>query len=305
MSPSASLPVPATRFPRVALIGRQDTPAIAEPLLRLASFLAALGHELVIEAETARLTGLGSFPAAPPEALGTRADVAVVVGGDGTMLSIARRLAPLEVPLIGINQGRLGFLTDIPIARMEETLAAMLAGRYVEERRTLLATEVIRADGSREAGYALNDVVLHRGGGGTMIDCAVEIDGRFVYAMRADGIIVATPTGSTAYALSAGGPILDPQVPAFALVPVEPHALTHRSIAVADTATIALTLERGRDAALHCDAQAHFALAEGERVTVRRAPYSARFLHPEGHDYFAMLREKLHWSETPERLRAR
>jgi NAD+ kinase len=305
MSPSAPLPVPATRFPRVALIGRQGSPAIAEPLLRLASFLAALGHDVVIEAETARLTGLAGFPAAPPEALGARVDVAIVVGGDGTMLSIARRLAPLDVPLIGINQGRLGFLTDIPITRMEETLGAMLSGHYVEERRTLLATEVIRADGSREAGYALNDVVLNRGGGGTMIDCAVEIDGRFVYAMRADGIIVTTPTGSTAYALSAGGPILDPQVPAFALVPVAPHALTHRPIAVADTATIALTLERGRDAALHCDGQAHFALAEGERVTVRRAPYSARFLHPEGHDYFAMLREKLHWSETPERLRGK
>jgi NAD+ kinase len=188
---------------------------------------------------------------------------------------------------------------------MEVTLAAMLAGRYVEERRTLLAAGVVRADGTREAAFALNDVVLNRGGGGTMIECAVEIDGRFVYAMRADGIIVATPTGSTAYALSAGGPILDPHVPAFALVPVAPHALTYRPIAVADTATIALTLERGRDAALHCDGQAHFALAEGERVTVRRAPHAARFLHPEGHDHFAMLREKLHWSETPEQLRGK
>jgi NAD+ kinase len=147
--------------------------------------------------------------------------------------------------------------------------------------------------------------VLNRGGGGTMIDCAVEINGRFVYAMRADGIIVATPTGSTAYALSAGGPILDPTIAAFALVPVAPHALTHRPVAIADTATITLTLERGPDAALHCDAQAHFGLVEGERVTVRRAQHAARFLHPEDHDYFAMLREKLHWSETPERLRGR
>jgi NAD+ kinase len=209
------------------------------------------------------------------------------------------------VPLIGVNQGRLGFLTDIPITRTEETLHAMLAGRYVEERRTLLAAEVARADGTHETAFALNDVVLNRGGGGTMIDCAVEIDGRFVYAMRADGIIVATPTGSTAYALSAGGPILDPTIAAFALVPVAPHALTHRPIAIADTATIALTLERGPGAALHCDGQAHFALVEGERVTVRRAPHAARFLHPEDHDYFAMLREKLHWSETPERLRGK
>ena len=137
-----------------------------------------------------------------------------------------------------------------------------------------------------------------------MIDCAVEIDGRFVYAMRADGIIVATPTGSTAYALSAGGPILDPKVPAFALVPVAPHALTHRPIAIADTATIALTLERGprRRAPLR-RAGAFRARRRRARRRRRRAHHSARFLHPEGHDYFAMLREKLHWSETPERLR--
>ena len=296
---------PAALFRRVALIGRHVSPGIAEPLSRLASFLAAHGYEVVIEAETARSTSIADFPMAAAEALATHADVAVVVGGDGTMLSIARRLAPFDVPLIGVNQGRLGFLTDIPIARMESTLEAMLAGRYVEERRTLLAAEVLRTDGTREAAFALNDVVLNRGGGGTMIDCAVEIDGRFVYAMRADGIIVATPTGSTAYALSAGGPILDPKVPAFALVPVAPHALTHRPVAIADTAMIALTLERGPGAALHCDGQAHFALLEGERVTVRRAQHAARFLHPEDHDYFAMLREKLHWSETPERLRGK
>ncbi len=303
MVSTASPPAPATRFRRVALVGRHVSPGIAEPLSRLAAFLVARGHEVIVEADTARWTGIAGYASAPPEALGARADVAIVIGGDGTMLSIARHLAPLDVPLIGINQGRLGFLTDIPFATMEDNLDAMLSGRYVEEHRTLLAAEVVRADGTRDAAYALNDVVLNRGGGGTMIDCAVEIDGRFVYAMRADGVIVTTPTGSTAYALSAGGPILDPQVPAFALVPVAPHALTHRPIAFADTATIALTLERGRDAALHCDGQAHFALSEGERVTVRRAPHRARFLHPEGHDYFAMLREKLHWSETPERLR--
>jgi len=290
---------------RVALIGRRAGADLTEPLSRLAAFLEASGHEVVIEEETARATPLPGYRAAAPEALAANADVAIVVGGDGTMLGIARRLAPLNVPVIGINQGRLGFLTDIPIARMEPTVAAMLGGRYVEERRTLLTAEVVRADGTRESAVALNDVVLNRGGGGTMIECAVEIDGRFVYVMRADGVIVATPTGSTAYALSAGGPILDPHIPAFALVPVAPHALTHRPIAIADTATIAISLERGKDAALHCDAQAHFALAEGERVTVRRAPYEARFLHPEGHDHFAVLREKLHWSETPERLRGK
>jgi NAD+ kinase len=305
MISTAAPRAPAPVFRRAALVGRYVSPGIAEPLSRLASFLASRGVEVVIEAETARSTGIATYALAAAEELAAAADVAIVVGGDGTMLSIARRLAPFDVPLIGVNQGRLGFLTDIPITRLEKTLEPMLAGRYVEERRTLLSAEVVRSDGSRETALALNDVVLNRGGGGTMIDCAVEIDGRFVYAMRADGIIVATPTGSTAYALSAGGPILDPTVAAFALVPVAPHALTHRPVAIADTATITLTLERGPDAALHCDAQAHFGLLEGERVTVRRAQHAARFLHPEDHDYFAMLREKLHWSETPERLRGR
>ena len=299
-------PPPASTavFRRAALVGRHVSPGIAEPLSRLAAFLASRGLEVAIEAETARSTGISAYHVVAADALATAADVAIVVGGDGTMLSIARRLAPFDVPLIGVNQGRLGFLTDIPLARMEATLGAMLDGRYVEERRTLIATTVERASGVREHAPALNDVVVNRGSLGTMIECAVEIDGRFVYAMRADGIIVATPTGSTAYALSAGGPILAPEVPAFAIVPVAPHALTHRPIAVPDSAAIAIAVNRGRDASVHCDGQAHFELAEGDRVALRRADHSARFLHPEGHDYFAMLREKLHWSETPERIRA-
>ena len=147
-------------------------------------------------------------------------------------------------------------------------------------------------------------MVVNRGSLGSMIECAVDIDGRFAYAMRADGIIVATPTGSTAYALSAGGPILAPQLASFLLVPVAPHALTHRPIAISDDCAIAITVMRGRDAGVHCDGQGHFALAEGDRVMVRRAAFRARFLYPEGHDYFAMLREKLHWSATPERIPA-
>jgi NAD+ kinase len=208
-----------------------------------------------------------------------------VVGGDGTMLSFARQLAPFDVPLIGINQGRLGFLTDIPLPQMTDTLAPMLDGRFVEQRRTLLTMTLARRDGGREETLALNDVVVNRGSLGTMIDCAVSIDDRFAYAMRADGIIVATPTGSTAYALSAGGPILAPQLPSIVLVPVAPHAVM-----------------QGRDAGVHCDGQGHFSLAEGDRVTVARAPFHARFLYPEGHDYFKTLREKLHWSATPERI---
>lgn len=269
----------------------------------LASFLTARGVAVVLEEGTARYVSLPGCSILPSSELGAAIDLAIVLGGDGTMLAVARRLAPFDVPLIGINQGRLGFLTDIPLARMEVTLEAMLAGRYVEEQRTLLNASIARSDGADDHALALNDVVVNRGSLGSMIECAVEIDGRFVYAMRADGIIVATPTGSTAYALSAGGPILDPQLASFLLVPVAPHALTHRPIAVSDRARIALTVIQGLDAGVHCDGQAHFALAEGDRVLLQRADHAARFLHPEGHDYFALLREKLHWSETPERLR--
>ena len=293
------------RFRRIALIGRPGGPGVAAPLAGLAAFLKARGHVVSLDAETAAVATLDGVAAWPDDALPREADLAIVLGGDGTMLAVARRLAPHDVPLIGVNLGRLGFLTDIPLARMEPTLGAMLDGRYTEERRTLLAITVTRADGTRAQAPALNEVVVNRGGLGTMIECAVEIDGRFVYAMRADGVIVATPTGSTAYALSTGGPIIAPEVPAFALVPIAPHALTHRPIAVPDHSTIAITVSHGHDAAVHCDGQAHFELAEGDRVTATRAPHTARFLHPESHDYFAMLRQKLHWSETPERLGAR
>jgi len=292
----------ALAFPRVAVIGRYASPGLAVPLSRLANYLRGTGRAVVLEGETARYAPLPGFPTASEKALGQAVDLAIVLGGDGTMLSIARRLAPSGVPVIGINQGRLGFLTDIPLARMEATLDAMLGGRYVEERRTVLAAAVVRTDGTRDEAVALNEVVINRGSLGSMIECAVEIDGRFVYTMRADGIIVATPTGSTAYALSAGGPILDPQLASFLLVPVAPHALTHRPIAISDSAHIAITVVKARDAGCNCDGQAYFALAEGDRVMLSRATHAARLLHPDGHDYFAMLREKLHWSETPERL---
>jgi NAD+ kinase len=299
------MPAPAAaRFRRVALVGRYGSPGIAEPLARLAAFLSARGHAVVLEADTARYTPLEGYPTAPAETLGRESDVAVVVGGDGTMLSIARQLAPFDVPLIGVNQGRLGFLTDIPLVTMEDALDAMLAGRHVEERRTLLEATVHRAgDGGEQRVLALNDVVVNRGTSGGMVDIAVDIDGRFVYAMRSDGLIVATPTGSTAYALSAQGPIVDPQVPALLLVPVAPHALTNRPVVIGENAKIVITLLRGADAWAHCDGQAHVQLGEGDRVAVRRAPHAVRILHPEGYDHFAMLREKLHWSETPERLR--
>jgi NAD+ kinase len=297
-------PPSADRYRRVALVGRYASPGIAGPLSRLAAFVAARGHAVVLDAETVRSAPLAGYPTAEPGTLGDAADVVIVIGGDGTMLAVARQLARFDVPLIGVNQGRLGFLTDIPLANMEDVLGPILAGQHVEEHRTLLEAVVHRVgDGPVETALALNEVVVNRGTSGGMIDTAVEIDGRFVYAMRADGLIVATPTGSTAYALSAQGPIVDPQVPALLLVPVAPHALTNRPIAIGDSATIRVTLLRGSDAWAHCDGHAHFRLAEGDGVEIRRSEHSVRLLHPEGYDHFAMLREKLHWSETPEKVR--
>ena len=290
-------------FPTIALIGRYASPGIAEPLERLAAFLAARGHRVVLDSETAQCTPLPGYPTAPIGELGLQATLAIVIGGDGTMLSVARQLASYGIPLIGINQGRLGFLTDIAVSEMESTLGAMLGGAYTEETRPLLDAILTRAAGNGERALAFNDVVVNRGALGGMIDCAVTIDGRFVYAMRGDGLIVATPTGSTAYALSAQGPIVDPLVAAILLVPVAPHALTNRPIAVRDSVVIEITLLRGKDASLHCDGQANFPLAEGDRVVVHRAEHRVRLLHPKDHDHFAMLRRKLHWSETPERLR--
>jgi NAD+ kinase len=296
---------PAQPFSTIALVGRYASTGIAEPLERLAAFLTGRGHRVLLDAETAQLTPLPGYPAAPLAQLGREAKLAIVVGGDGTMLSIARRLAGFDVPLIGINQGRLGFLTDIALADMESALAAMLSGAYVEESRTLLRAQVARRTdaGGEQSALALNDVVVNRGAQGGMIDCAVTIDGRFVYAMRADGLIVATPTGSTAYALSAQGPIVEPGVAAILLVPVAPHALTNRPIAVRDSVVVEIELLGGKDASLRCDGQANFPLVEGDSVIVRLAEHRVRLLHPKDHDHFAMLRRKLHWSETPEKLR--
>src|SRR5215468_4365156 len=290
-------------FATIAVVGRQASPGISEPIERLARFLAARGHRVLIDADTAAFAPLPGYSAARTDELGREAKLGIVVGGDGTMLSAARRFAPFGMPLIGINQGRLGFLTDVTLAGMETTLSAMLDGAYVEETRTLLEAVLVRATGDGERALALNDVVVNRGALGGMIDCGVSIDGRFVYALRADGIIIATPTGSTAYALSAQGPIVDPAVASILVVPVAPHAFTYRPIVLRDSVVIEISLLGGKDASLHCDGQADFAMAEGDKVVVRRSEHRVRLLHPKDHDHFAMLRQKLHWSETPERLK--
>ncbi len=285
-------------FKTVALIGRYKSQDVAGPLVELGEFLGAHGCTVLVDAETVAASGVTAFPAASYEDIGARADLAVVLGGDGSMLSAARWLAPFGVPLVGVNQGRLGFMTDIALGRMRESMAALLAGRYTLEERTMLAASLERAGETILSTVALNDVVVSKGAAGRLIEILVHIDGQFVYDLRSDGLIVATPTGSTAYALSSNGPIIQPGVPAIALVPISPHTLSNRPIAVTDSAAIVVTVKRAPGARLHYDGHPQNELLEGDRVKLERAPRRARFVHPPGYDYFAMLREKLHWSES-------
>jgi NAD+ kinase len=199
--------------------------------------------------------------------------------------------------MVGVNQGRLGFMTDIASSKMIDAMAEILAGRYTMEERTMLAAEVHRDGAVALDTLALNDAVVNKGSVGRLIEFVVNIDGEFVYDLRADGLIVATPTGSTAYALSSDGPIVQPSVPGFALVPISPHTLSNRPIMISDRSTIEISLRRAVDARLHFDGQLQCDLQEGDRVFIRRAKHSIKFVHPPGYSYFAMLREKLHWSE--------
>ena len=284
-------------FKTVALIGRYNTAEIAGSLLGLAGLLQQRGCAVLIEKETAANIGGNGFAAADFAVIGAQADLAVVLGGDGSMLSAARQLAAHGVPLVGVNQGRLGFMTDIAFSQMRETVEQLLAGMYTVEERTMLHARVEREDREFFSTEALNDIVVNKGATGRMIEFLVHIDGQFVYDLRSDGIIVSTPTGSTAYALSSNGPILQPNVPGIAVVPVCPHTLSNRPITVSDRCVIEITIKRAAGARLHFDGQPQSELVAHDKVTIRRAANTIRFVHPPGYSYYAMLREKLHWSE--------
>lgn len=286
-------------FKTVALIGKHKNPDIIAPLLRLSEYLENRSLEVLLDSLTAATMAQEKYPGMSMEEIGARADLAIVLGGDGTMLNIARKLAPFDVPLVGINQGRLGFLTDLSIHTMVETLGSMLDGLYMPERRMLLYVEVARDNIVLFSALALNDVAVNRGVGGNMIEFEVRINGEYVYSLRSDGLIVATPTGSTAYALSAGGPILHPSLDLIALVPVSPHTLSNRPIVVGPDAVVEILMHRTAVARVHSDSHSHFDLQENDKVIVRRAPHTVTLLHPSQHSYYRMLREKLGWSGLP------
>ena len=287
----------------IALVGKYHSPEIAESLRGLAEYLHERGVSIFIERETAdhigRHVDLARWVTCGFNDIGAHADLAIVIGGDGTMLNAARRLARYRVPLVGINQGRLGFMTDIARCDMLTCMDDLLDGRFSPENRMLLDAEVIRDGKEIAANLALNDVVLDKGAIGRMIEFGLSIDGEFIYNLRSDGLIVSTPTGSTAYSLSAGGPILHPTLTGIALVPLCPHALTNRPIMVNDQANIELHIIQADDPRVHFDGQVTLDLLPGDSVRLLRSEYACCFLHPPGYSYFSMLRQKLHWSERP------
>jgi NAD+ kinase len=201
------------------------------------------------------------------------------------------------LPLIGINRGRLGFITDIPLDNYQATLIPMLAGEFEEDHRSLMHAQVFRGEEIVFTAYAMNDVVVNRGATSGMVELSVSVGRHFVANQRADGLIIATATGSTAYALSAGGPLLHPAIPGWVLVPIAPHTLSNRPILLPDADEVTIELVAGRDASANFDMQSLASLQHGDRIVVRRSDYRVRFLHPKGWSYFDTLRKKLHWNE--------
>ena len=286
-----------SQFRHVALIGKYHAQGSRSALEDIANFLGTQGCEVAIEQDTASNTGLTQFPTLDTAGIGAHCDLALVVGGDGTMLGIGRQLAQFGIPLVGINQGRLGFITDIAFEDYQNTLIPMLRGEYEEDRRWMMQAKVVRDGRCVFSATAMNDVVVNRGATAGMVELRVEVDGRFVANQRADGLIIASPTGSTAYALSAGGPLLHPSIAGWVLAPIAPHTLSNRPIVLSDSGEIAIEIVAGRDASANFDMQSLASLLHGDRITVRRSEHQMRFLHPKGWSYFDTLRQKLHWNE--------
>ena len=290
----------AAQFTRVGLIGKANDHQVALTLQLLADYLDRRQVHYLLDAAIAPLVSCPGHRVMERSALANQCDLAIVVGGDGTLLNAARSLAEPGVSVLGINLGRLGFLVDVSPEDMTTQLDRILAGEYIQEDRTLLHATMSRGDKILSESTALNDVIVHKRDIARMIELDTWIDGHFLNTTRSDGLIVSTPTGSTAYALSGGGPVLRPKLNAIALVPICPHMLSNRPIVVDDDAVIEIVLHDGTlEATVSCDGQISQPLESGDHVLVRRHAFTLRLLHPPGHDYFAMLRRKLRWSEQP------
>jgi NAD+ kinase len=281
-----------------ALVGRFADPRIAESVGALLPHLASRGVRVLIAADAPLAAELAQGVTRLPEGqIGERADLVIAVGGDGTLLYAAHLVARHAVPLLGVNRGRLGFLTDVMPQDMLQSVDAALAGGLEQDQRPLLSARLQRPDGQVAQAFALNDVVMQKHNTGRTLDFETRIDGRYVNTHDGDGVIVASPTGSTAYALSCSGPIIEPHLSALVIVPICAHTLSDRPIVVAATSVVeVLLLERPDTRAnVTCDGMVLGALAPGERLDVTTAPERVTLLHPPGHDYYKLLRSKLHW----------
>lgn len=284
-------------FKRVGVIARKDGEAIKETLAAVLAELKRLNIEIALDASSAGLVAPGQAEIVADHAIGENRDLVITIGGDGTLLAAAQKLFLHDVPLTGINLGRVGFLTDLAPDQVSRDLREILNGNLVTEERSFLSCEVIRNGRKLLEVSALNDIVIQKWNTARLITFDTFINDRYAHTQRSDGLIIATPTGSTAYALAGGGPILHPALPALVLVPICPHTLTNRPVVVNDSVRIEIRIATSRadDAQLTCDGNEVFLLAPGDQVRTSKHARSIKLVHPPGHDHFATLRAKLHW----------
>ena len=285
-------------FKTIGLIGKYGDPSVSETLRLIYDDLTKRGLTVLLDESSVPFTRENPPQQASLDEIGQQCDLAIIIGGDGTLLHAARTLNSYDVPMMGINLGRLGFLVDISAGDMHKQLTDILSGRYLVDSRLLLHVEVLRDGKTILSSDALNDIVLHKWEIARMIEFQTRIDDQHVHTQRSDGMIIATPTGSTAYALSGGGPIVHPQVAAILIVPICPHTLSNRPIVVQASSTIEIVITHGGESEgqLTCDGQIHARLNSGDIVRINASPHHLKLLHPENYDYFEILRAKLGWA---------
>jgi NAD+ kinase len=286
-----------TAFKSIALVGNAKDQRVAECMLSLIGHFQSRGQRPLVDPGVGLAFPRDSIVSCPESAFASRADLIVAIGGDGTLLYAARLIAGRPVPLLGVNRGRLGFLTDVGPASMLEDVESVLAGRFTEDRRSLLSARLEQRGAAPVSALALNDVVLAKVDTGRTLDFETSINGRFVNSHGGDGIVVATATGSTAYALSCGGPIVEPDLDVWVLAPISPHTLSDRPIVVRAGSTVQIRLcERlGARAQVTCDGVGLGEMEQGDQLLIEGADATITLLHPPGYDYYRLLRSKLHW----------
>ena len=288
-----------TQFKKIGIIGKHGDDRVVEAIKLLSDFLVGRNLEVYLDRVTAELDLDLPHDVLDRQVLGQTVDLAVIVGGDGTLLNAARSLFTYDVPLLGVNLGRLGFLTDISPEDLEQKLEQIFAGEYDEEPRGLLHTRIYRQGELINSSSAFNDVVIHKWNGARMLEYETYIDSHFINTTRSDGIIVSTPTGSTGYALSGGGPILHPSLHAIVLVPICPHSMSYRPLVVYADSEIKIVVKdcNQAEAQVTCDGQINLGLQAEDRIHITREEHLIRLIHPRSYDYYAMLRAKLHWGK--------